>query len=382
MPDDTAARRLAEPAGEGRNTTPAEREEIIAAAPAPAVPSRSRKRRARLILMVIVPLLAAIGAGYVYLTGGRYVSTDDAYVQADKLQVSTDVSGIVKEIDVREGQEVKVGDTLFRLDPQPFQIALDGAKADLAETALAIDAMKQDYQRMLRDIDAQQAQVDMDQAQYARYANLVKKQNVSVSDYDDARFKLSAAQQTLESLRQQAAVQLTKLGGHPEIPTEQHPQYLQAKARVDEAQRQLDHTIVRASFDGITAQVDSLQPGQYLAASTPAFSLVATDHVWVEGNPKETDLTHVKPGDKATLVIDTYPGKTWQGTVESISPASGAEFALLPAQNSSGNWVKVVQRIPVRIRVDRQAGDPVLRAGMSAVIEIDTGHQRALADLL
>jgi membrane fusion protein, multidrug efflux system len=141
MPDDTAARRLAEPAGEGRNTTPAEREEIIAAAPAPAVPSRSRKRRARLILMVIVPLLAALGAGYVYLTGGRYVSTDDAYVQADKLQVSTDVSGIVKEIDVREGQEVKAGDILFRLDPQPFQIALDGAKADLAETALAIDAM-------------------------------------------------------------------------------------------------------------------------------------------------------------------------------------------------------------------------------------------------
>jgi membrane fusion protein, multidrug efflux system len=380
MPDDIAARRQATLEVDA----PPLRSDVIPSTPAATpTPSAARRRRlARPILMLVVPLLIALGAGYLYLTGGRYVSTDDAYVRADKLAVSTDVSGIVQQIGVHEGETVKAGQMLFRLDPQPFQIALDGTKADLAETALSIEAMRQDYARMLRDIDAQQAQVDLDQAQFERYANLVKKQNVSVSDYDEARFRLSAAQQTLESLRQQAAVQLTKLGGNADIPVEQHPQYLQAKARLDEAQRQLDHTTVGAPFDGIVTQVDQLQPGQYLAAATAAFSLVATDHVWVEGNPKETDLTYVKPGDKAAVVVDTYPDRTWEGTVESISPASGAEFALLPAQNSSGNWVKVVQRIPVRIRVDRGPADPVLRAGMSAVIEIDTGHQRSLSDIL
>jgi membrane fusion protein (multidrug efflux system) len=379
MPDDVAGRQTAKLEVEAPIPP---RSEAIASVPV-AAPGRSKRRRlARPILMIAVPVLVALVAGYLYLTGGRYVSTDDAYVQADKLAVSTDVSGIVQDIGVREGETVMAGQMLFRLDPQPFQIALDGAKADLAETALSIEAMRQDYQRMLRDIDAQQAQVDLAQVQFERYQNLVKRNNVPVSDYDEARFGLSAAQQTLASLKQQAAVQLTKLGGDPDIAIERHPQYLQAKARVDEAQRQLDHATVRAPFDGIVTQVDQLQPGQYLAASTAAFSLVATGHVWVEGNPKETDLTHVKPGDTATVVVDTYPDRTWQGTVESISPASGAEFALLPAQNSSGNWVKVVQRIPVRIRVDRGPDDPMLRAGMSAVIEIDTGHQRSLADIL
>jgi membrane fusion protein (multidrug efflux system) len=380
MPDDTAARRHAKLEVETPVSSPSV--EAIAAVPAAAPVRGKRRRLARPILMIAVPLLIALGAGYLYLTGGRYVSTDDAYVRADKLAVSTDVSGIVREIGVHEGETVTAGQVLFRLDPQPFEIALAGAKADLAETALSIEAMRQDYRRVLRDIDAQQAQVDLDQAQFERYASLVKKQNVSVSDYDQARFRLTASQRTLESLEQQASVQLARLGGDPDIAADRHPQYLQAKARVDEAQRQLDHAIVRAPFDGIVTQVDRLQPGQYLAAATPAFSLVAIDHVWVEGNPKETDLTHVKPGDRATVLVDTYPDKVWQGTVESISPASGAEFALLPAQNSSGNWVKVVQRIPVRIRVDRKPDDPVLRAGMSAVIEIDTGHERSLADIL
>jgi membrane fusion protein (multidrug efflux system) len=380
MPDDAAARRHAKL--EVETSVPSPQTDAVAAVPVAASARGKRRRLARPILMVAVPLLIALGAGYLYLTGGRYVSTDDAYVRADKLAVSTDVSGIVREIGVHEGETVTAGQVLFRLDPQPFEIALAGAKADLAETALSIEAMRQDYRRVLRDIDAQQAQVDLDRAQFERYANLVKKQNVSVSDYDQARFRLTASQQTLASLEQQAAVQLARLGGDPDIAADRHPQYLQAKARVDEAQRQLDHAIVRAPFDGTVTQVDQLQPGQYLAAATPAFSLVAIDHVWVEGNPKETDLTHVKPGDKATVLVDTYPDKVWQGMVASISPASGAEFALLPAQNSSGNWVKVVQRIPVRIRVDRGPGDPVLRAGMSAVIEIDTGHQRSLADVL
>jgi membrane fusion protein (multidrug efflux system) len=150
---------------------------------------------------------------------------------------------------------------------------------------------------------------------------------------------------------------------------------------VDEAQRELDHTVIYAPFDGIVTQVDTVQPGMYLAASTAAFGIVSTQDVWVEANPKETELTWVKPGDSVDVDVDTYPGRTWKGVVESIAPNSGSEFSVLPAQNTSGNWVKVVQRIPVRVRVDMKPGDPPLRAGMSADIDIDTGHVRTLSDL-
>ncbi|MFC7538288.1 HlyD family efflux transporter periplasmic adaptor subunit [Siccirubricoccus deserti] len=174
-------------------------------------------------------------------------------------------------------------------------------------------------------------------------------------------------------------MQLAKLGGDANAPVEHHPDYLDAAARVAEAERQLDHTTLRAPFAGVVTQVSSVQPGQYLAAATPAFALVSSDHVWVDALPKETDLTHVKPGDPATITIDTYPGVIWQGSVESISPASGSTFSVLPAQNASG--VKVVQRIPVRIRVEQPADAPRLRAGMSAVVSIDTGHERHLSDI-
>jgi membrane fusion protein (multidrug efflux system) len=325
--------------------------------------------------------LVIVGAFYYWLTGGRYVSIDDAYAQAAKVSVATDVSGIVAEVAVHDGQHVAAGDLLFRLDPRQFQIALDGARANLAATALMIDAMKRDYHRMLHDVDAKQAQVQADQANFDRYANLVRGGSVTRADYDDARFKLAADQQVVESLKVQAQVQLAKLNGDATIATTAMPQYLQAQAAVAEAQRQLDHTVVRAPFAGIVTHVDSLQPGQYLSAATAAFGLVSTDHIWMEGNPKETDLTWVKPGDAATVSIDTYPGRVWHGTVESIAPNSGSEFSILPAQNSSGNWVKVVQRIPIRVRVDRAPGDPEFRAGMSVEIDIDTGHQRKLSDI-
>jgi membrane fusion protein (multidrug efflux system) len=178
-----------------------------------------------------------------------------------------------------------------------------------------------------------------------------------------------------------AEVQLAKLGGDPSVDVHTMPDYLQAKARLDEAQRQLDDTVIHAPFDGIVTQVDTVQPGMYLAASTAAFGIVSTEDVWVEANPKETELTWVKPGDPVDVVIDTYPGRHWKAVVGSIAPNSGSEFSVLPAQNTSGNWVKVVQRIPVRIRVERQPGDPELRAGMSVEAEIDTGHHRTLADL-
>ncbi len=359
----------------------------------PRQPGRKRarqrgRRRLRMLLMVGGILAVAVAAGVIWLRGGRYASTDDAYVQAAKLMVSTDVSGIVSSVDVHEGQFVKAGDVLFRVDPRQFQIALDNAKANLAQTALTIESMKDDYKRMLSDSAAQQAKVELDQATYERYAALVRSDAVSRANYDQARFTLEADKSTLESLRQQAAVQLAKLAGNPDIPVVQHPQYLQAKAQVDEAQRELDHTIVRAPFDGVVTQVDALQPGTYLVSQTAALTntgavaLVSTDDVWVDAKMKETDLTYVKPGDHVDVAVDTYPGHVWSGTVQSIAPATGSEFSILPAENASGNWVKVVQRIPVRIRIDSRSGQLPLRAGMSVTVEIDTGHHRTLSELL
>ncbi len=344
---------------------------------------RARKRNLiRPVLMIGGIAAVIVGATAYWLTGGRIVSIDDAYVRAAKLTVSTDVSGIVAEVPVKEGQRVKTGDVLVRLDPRQFQIALAGAKANLVQIALTMEAMKRDYQRMLRDIDAKQTQVQSDQANFDRYAKLVNGGGATRLEYDDARFKLAGDKQMVDSLTVQAQVQLAKLGGDANIDVTRTPQYMQAQSQVDEAQRELDHAVIHAPFDGIVTQVDSTQPGQYLAAATAAFGLISTDRVWVEGNPKETELTHVKPGDHVDVTVDTYPGRTWSGVVESISPASGSEFSILPAQNSSGNWVKVVQRIPVRVRVDRHEGDPELRAGMSVIADIDTGHVRHFSDLM
>ena len=238
-----------------------------------------------------------------------------------------------------------------------------------------------EYDRMMRDADAKQQQVAGDQANYDRMATLVKGGGVTRAEYDNARFQLAADQQALAGLRVQAEMQRAKLGGSAEVDVHTLPDYLQAQARVAEAQRELDHTVIYAPFSGIVTQVDTVQPGMYLAAATAAFGIVSTEDVWVEANPKETELTWVKPGDKVAVTVDTYPGRTWEGIVESIAPNSGSEFSILPAQNTSGNWVKVVQRIPVRITVAHQDGDPALRAGMSVEAEIDTGHRRTLSEL-
>jgi membrane fusion protein (multidrug efflux system) len=329
-------------------------------------------------LFAMLPV-ALVAGGYWYVVGGGVMSTDDAYVESDKVGISTDVSGIVQEIDVTENQHVPAGQVLYRLDPRQFQIALDNAKANLAQIELTVESMKRDYRRMLSDIEAQQAQVELDQATFDRDATLVQSNAVSKANYDQARFTLKADKSKLASLKQQADVQLAKLGGKPDIPAAQHPQYLQAKAQVDEAQRQLDDTSVKAPFAGIVTNVPSIAPGKYLQASTTAFYLVATDHVWVDANPKETQLTYVQPGQPVAVTVDTYPDLEWHGIVESISPAAAQEFQLLPAQNTSGNWVKVVQRIPLRVRVDTSdRSRPSLRAGMSVEVDVDTGHARGL----
>jgi membrane fusion protein (multidrug efflux system) len=365
----------------------AERRESPSLAPArPSTADRrlppSRKPWARWALFALLPIALIAGTVW-YVTGGQVMSTDDAYVDADKVGVSTDVSGIVQDVDVGDNQHVTGGAILYRLDPRQFQIALDNAKANLAETALSIDAMKQDYKRMLSDAAAEQAQLDLDQINYNRENVLLRAGTASQALFDQAHYTLLDDKSKLESLQQQAATQLARLAGNADIDTTQHPQYLQAKAQVDEAQRQLDHTVVKAPFAGTVTDVPSIAPGKYLAASVTAFFLVATDHAWVEVNPKETQMTYVRPGQPVTVTVDTYPDVQWHGTVESISPAGAQEFQLLPAQNTSGNWVKVVQRIPVRVRVDTSnASQPPLRAGMSVEADVDTGHTRGLPHFL
>ena len=354
---------------------------VAPVAPPPGVRARTvrrvdPRRRFRWGLFAVLPVVLLLG-GYWYVTGGKVMSTDDAYVDAEKVGISTDVAGIVQDVDVSDNDYVHAGQVLYRLDPRQYQIALDDAKANLAQVALTIDAMKQDYKRMLSDVAAQQAQVVLDETNYARDAALLRSGTVSQAIYDQAQSTLDTDKSKLESLRQQTQVQLARLDGNADLPVEQHPQYRQARAKVDEAQRELDHTIVTAPFAGLVTNVPAIARGKYLAASTTAFYLVDTDHAWIAANPKETEVTYVRPGQPVTIIIDSYPDVTWQGVVQSISPAAAQEFSLLPAQNTSGNWVKVVQRVPIRIRVDTSdKSKPPLRAGMSAIVDVDTGHAR------
>jgi membrane fusion protein (multidrug efflux system) len=330
---------------------PADKRPKQKTAPTDKARQMRRRERIRWVLFALLPVALIVG-GYWYVAGGQVMSTDDAYVNAQKVGVSTDVSGIVQDVAVKENDHVAAGQILYRLDPRQFQIALDNAKANLAQIALMIESMKQDYKRMLSDAAAQQAQADLDQTNYNRAAMLLKSGTATQAVYDQAEYTLQNDKSKLAALREQSQVQLAKLGGDPEVVVTQHPQYLQAKAQVDEAQRQLDHTVVTAPFAGIVTDVPSIAPGKYLAASTTAFFLVDNEHVWVDATPKETELTYVRPGQPVAVTVDTYPDLEWRGVVESVSPAAAQEFALLPAQNTSGNWVKVVQRVPMRVRLD------------------------------
>jgi membrane fusion protein (multidrug efflux system) len=281
----------------------------------------------------------------------------------------------LKEREVRE----HTGQVLYRFDPNQFQIAVDNAKGNLANIALTLESMKADYSQALAESAAQQSQVELDQANYHRDSALLNFGAIAKAVVDQAQFTLATDQSKLTAFHQQAESELVKLGGNPNKSVEELPEYQQAKAQLRDAQRELDHAVVRAPFSGTVTNVPSIAPGKYLAASTVAFYLVDTDHLWIDATPKETELTHVRAGQEASITVDTYPGQTWHGVVESISPAAAQQFALLPPQNTSGNWVKVVQRVPLRVAVD--SGDrnrPLLRAGMSVEVKIDTGHARGL----
>jgi membrane fusion protein (multidrug efflux system) len=366
---------------ESNNATRARADEDANAAPEKQTeppPKTASRPWLRPVLFAFVPAALA-GGVYVYATGGRYMSTDDAYVNARQVGISTDVAGIVADVDVANNQYVRKGQVLYWLDPKQFQIAVDNANGNLANIALTLQSMKADYSQMLAESAAQQSQVDLDQANYNRDSALLNFGAIAKAVVDQAKFTLATDQSKLTAFRQQAAAELVKLGGNPNKSVEELPEYQQAKAQLGEAERELNHTVVRAPFSGTVTDVPSIAPGKYLAASTVAFYLVDTDHLWIDATPKETELTHVRPGQKASITVDTYPGQTWHGVVESISPAAAQQFSLLPPQNTSGNWVKVVQRVPLHVAVDANNGDTLLRSGMSVEVKIDTGHARGLS---
>ena len=339
---------------------------------------RARRGWLRLGLMLSVPLLIAVAAGYFYLVSGRYVSTDDAYVQADIAQVSSDVPGRVIEVDVHDNEKVQPGQVLFRLDDRNYRIAVEQAKAELASARLQIDSLRANYREKLADQKQVQDTLSYELREFARQQELLGEHVTSQSKFDEVRHALDMARQSVATNEQQIADTLAALGGNPDIATNEHPLVQRAQAKLDQAELDLSHTVIRAPFEGIATKVDRLPVGAYLNAAQPGFSLVATRHVWIEANYKETDLTHMRPGQVATVDIDTYPDRTFSAVVESIGAGTGSMFSVLPPQNASGNWVKVVQRIPVRLVIQDPDPERPLRAGMSATVEVNTNYRQPL----
>ncbi|HQS14217.1 HlyD family secretion protein [Reyranella sp.] len=353
----------------------------VAGKPAEKTGSARKPRNLRRILLVLGPAIVLAGSLFAYMTGGRYVSTDNAYVHAGKLTVATDVSGIVANVAVHESQRVEKGQVLFTLDQEPFRIALAGAEANLGTVRNQIVTQQATYRQKLAQIEQARTDIGFFETNAQRQQDLLKRGVSAQATYDQAKRDLDTARERLLVAQSDAEATLAQLGGRADAPIEQNANYLAAKAQVDRARRDLNRTTVVAPMPGIVTNVDALLPGEYLPAAQPAFSLVSTADVWVEANPKESDLANLKPGDKATVSIDAYPGREWQATVTSLAPATGAEFSVLPAQNATGNWVKVVQRVPIRLGVEMPEGAPPLRTGMSAYVEIDTGHHRQFRDL-
>ena len=338
--------------------------------------ARLERQRLRMILLVAIPTFAALVGSIFYLSGGRYISTDNAYVGAQKVLITPDVSGKVVHVGVREGQQVRPGDELLTLDHEPFQLALDQAKAKLAAARAEYDKLTMNLKTFNTLVELGQNNVDLKQRDVQRKSTLVSSMAGSAADLDTSKSALLTAQLQLQLAVQQRDTTLSQLLGNPDLPLEQFPEYAQAKAALDNAQRDLDHTVLRAPISGTATQVDNIQLGRFVTAGTPILSVIDDQGPWVDANPKETDITHLRVGQKANLEVDSFPDHTFKGTVIAVSPGTGAQFSILPPQNATGNWVKVVQRVPVRIAFDKDEDTHLLRSGMSVVVEIDTGHSR------
>jgi membrane fusion protein (multidrug efflux system) len=355
---------------------PGERTERVSAGAASQARTRSTGERLRLPLMLIVPLLVLAVALYFYFSGGRYQSTDDAYVQAAQTVVSSNIGGRVSEIDVHDNSFVRKGSILFRLDDAPFRIAVQEAQARLAGARLQVEALQATYQQREAQVKGAEGTLAYEQREYDRQSGLLASGISSQVQVNQLRHALDDARQALGAARAELAAAAANLGGDANISIEQHPAVLQARAALDRAQLNLSYTAIHAPEDGIVAKVEQLQVGNYIEASTPQFALISTQDVWVEANFKESQLAYMRPGQAATVKIDSYPGQTFHARIASLSPGTGSAFSMLPPENATGNWVKVVQRLPVRLAVlDAPASLP-LRTGLSADVTVDTQHVR------
>lgn len=337
---------------------------------------KSKKFLLRAVLLIVIPVIAIAIGGYFYLIGGRYVATENAYVKADILMISSDVEGRVTEVLVEDHQRVNKGDLLFRIDSAPIEIAIARAEAEMGMVETEIETMRAEYleaESALGEIDARIAfltrQVERQQKLRRRGITSHDALDKAVSDLAVEREKRLAAQQKMRRL-------LTALGGDLDIAPQDHPMFKEKQTMLRDAKLNLDRSAVYAPTAGIITNM-KLQKGEYLESGKAAFSLISTGEPWVEANLKETDLTNLRVGQKATIVVDAYPDAEIEAEVESISPATGAEFAVLPPQNATGNWVKVVQRLPVKLKiVDPHSEETPLRAGMTVSVRIDTKHVR------
>ncbi len=344
-------------------------------------PARTGSLR-RFVLMVVVPVIAVVGGFYWWLGGGRYISTDNAYVGAQKAMITPYITGPIVAIHVKEGQHVEVGDPLFDIDPAPYENAVQLWRGKVEAAKIEFGTLQDQYKSNVDQIQMAQQSVDLRQTDYDRKHQLAVSKSGTITDQDTAAAALVQARQILEFVQSMQATVKVKLSGGPDSSIDTFPDYIQAKAQLADAERNLGYAHIKAPIAGVATQVDAIELGRVAPAGQPVFAVVADTGLWVDANPKESDLTYVKPGMPASVSIDTFPDREWKGTVCSIAPGTGAQFAILPPQNASGNWVKVVQRIPVRFCFDKDEAIDGLRAGMSAVISIDTGRTRSLAELV
>ena len=349
----------------------------MAAQPPVSPRKRALRRVTRITLMIVLPLVVAVVALGIYAGGGRYVVTENAYVKAHIIVVSADVSGRVVGVSVGDNQLVSPGQRLFAIDPLPFRIAVAEADAQLGVIRTDIAQLR---------IDVREAQAEVAEArehhrfltqQFERQKKLKQRRLGSEEAYDEALHELKMGEESLLKLGQRIARSLAALGDDPELPVEKHPRFRRAMAIREQASVDLARTVTKAPATGVISNM-KLQIGEYVKVGTAVFSLIETSPLWVEANLKETELTNVALGQSVTVVVDAYPDYEWRAAVDTIAPTTGAEFALLPPQNATGNWVKVVQRIPVSLHLERADDEPALRAGMTVTVSIDTGQVRGL----
>ena len=352
---------------------PAPAPESAAAAPAPPAAAKPR-RRLRSILLLLGPVVALTVGAYFYYTSGRVVGTENAYVKADVGAISAEVAGPIATLNVHENDPIEAGDVLFSIDDRPFRVALDRGNAQLAAINDFVESTKASYRQSLEQLALARTNAAFEQREVDRLAALAERKLASEVDVDEQRHDRDVANQEIQVTERALDAIRARLGGDLDRPVTEQAAYLAAKSIRDAAELDLEHTVVRAPFSGIASQVPTLD--QHVQPGTPVMTIMADRGMWIEANFKETDLTHVAVGQPVDIRLDTYPDRRWSGRVESISQATGAEFSVIPAQNATGNWVKIAQRIPVRIAIDTRGDDPSLRAGMSAIVDIDTGYER------